>query len=322
VIEDNFKAPPPVLKSEYEAGSTHWFDGECNFKDVIQQLQVEGKIGSSPYSLPLPYLSVSQVELYLKCPQQFYHRYILGKKSPPGIAMVQGTTVHKALEVGYGHVIKAKVLPELDFILDTYSGELDSNLKSEVEWNAKDDDGEENAGSDPGKMKDQGVELLKTWHKNKLPKTKPRSVERSFVTSLGGIPVVGRIDMIDRIETAMDPVAMEAIEMHPLLDAVVDHKVVGKTYAKQLVDNKIQMSLYAHATGIPTARYDLYVKTKVPKITEMLTSRDAAQVRWAVKTFVEVAKCISMGSFPMCMPDSFWCNQRWCGFYDTCRGAA
>jgi hypothetical protein len=325
MIEDNFPKVVQLTRGPeditYAAGETHWFDGECNFKTTIQQLQAEGKLGSAPYELPLPYLSVSQVEMYLKCPMSFYHRYIKGEKKPPGIALVQGTTVHKALEEGYKHVIVNHALPGLDFVLDTYSGELDKNLKDEVVWDAKDEDGEETAASDPGKLKDQGVHLLKLWHKNKLPNTKPRAVEKSFVTSLGGIPVVGRIDMIDRVTAALDPASMDDVDMHPLLDAVVDHKVVGKTYARQLVDNKIQMSLYAHATGVPTARYDLYVKSKVPKITEMLTNRDAREVRWAVHTFVEVAKAISKGVFPMCAPDMFMCNPKWCGYYSICRGA-
>lgn len=319
--------PAPLADPTYSVGPAHWFDGDPPFHEVITDLQEQGLLSSSPYALPLPYLSVTQVELYLKCPRQFYFRYIKGEKRPPGIALVAGTTIHKAVEEGYKHVIATETLPELDFVLDTYSGSLDKELTGkEIVWDAKDDDGEDTAGSDPGKLKDQGVELLKKWHKTKLPTVKPRAVEKSFVTSFGGIPIVGRVDLIDRVEDGLIDIDAQvptpASGIHPLLDTVVDNKVVGKAYTKQKVDSALQMSLYAHATGVPRARYDLFIKSKIPKLSEILTSRDSSQVRWAVQTFVDVARAIAAGVFPPCPPDSFLCCPKWCGYYSKCRGAA
>ena len=331
IADDVFDAPREQPKVEESvnadvatpsivAGETYWFEEETPFNTLVTQLQHEEKLPSNPVALPLPYLSVSQVELYLKCPMQFYFRYVKGMRKAPGIAMVQGTTIHKAVEVGYRHVIKSQgEAPSLELILDTYSGTLDEGLKEEVVW---DDDGDDDnlVSKDPGKVKDQGVGLLKKWHREKLPKVKPRSVEKSFVTHFGGVPVVGRIDLVDRIEKPMSEDGAAKLEMHPLLDAVVDNKVVGKTYTKAMVDSKLQMSLYAHATGLPNQRYDLFVKTKIPKLVDLSTSRNAQQVRWAVKIFTEVAKAISAGQFPPCSPDNFLCNEKWCGYYSICRG--
>lgn len=310
---------------EYSAGEAFWFSGDDTpFHKLVTDLQEQGKLPSSPFKLPLPYLSVSQVELYLKCPKQFEWRYIKGEKRPPGIAMVAGTVIHKAVEEGYRHVIEKATLPELDYCLSAYSDSLDNELKNDVVWDARDEDGEETAASDPGKLKDQGVGLIKKWHDEKLPEVKPRAVEKSFVTSFGGIPIVGRVDLIDRVDDPVPgaTVALPESGIHPLLDTVVDNKVVGKTYTKAKVDSALQMSLYAHATGVPRARYDLFVKTKIPKVTAMLTSRDSAQIRWAIQTFVEVARAISAGVFPPCPPENtFPCSPKFCGYYDKCRGA-
>lgn len=323
-------AVSPVAAPIYIPGKTFWFDGDDTpFHKLVSDLQDQGTLPTSPYALPLPYLSVSQVELYLKCPRQFYFRYIKGEKRPPGIALVAGTTIHKAVEEGYKHVITKAEPPPLEFVLDTYSGSLDKELTNEVVWDAKDEDGEETAASDKGKLKDQGVELLRKWHEDKLPRVRPAAVEKSFVTSFGGIPIVGRVDLIDRrngedeVADAMDAgIPPNADGINVLVDTIVDNKVVGKAYTKAKVDSALQMSLYTHASGLPRARYDMFIKTKVPKVTEILTSRNEQQIRWAIQTFVEVGRAISAGVFPPTTPDNFLCNPRWCGYYGQCRGCA
>lgn len=308
----------PSTQPSLLAGPTHWFEGSVVFGDVVKQLVAEGKLPKNEYTLPLPYLSISQVELYQKCPMQFYYRYILGKRSPPGISSVQGTNIHKAVEVGYRHVMDKHELPQLELSLDAYSDALDKNLTSDVVW--ADEDGDDTIGSskDKGKVKDQGVKLLQTWHQKKLPRVTPKAVEKSFVTTFAGIPVVGVVDLIDRINKPLDP---SNTELHPMLDAVVDNKVVSKKYAQSAVDNKLQMTVYSHASGLNQQRYDLFVKTKTPKLEEMLTSRNPQDIRWAVKTFQEVAKAISAGIFPMCSTESWACSAKWCGYWSICRGA-
>ena len=45
------------------------------------------------YELDLPrqHLSYSQISLYLKCPAQYYHRYVLGMASPFSVHFFEGT---------------------------------------------------------------------------------------------------------------------------------------------------------------------------------------------------------------------------------------
>ncbi len=302
------------------AGKAFWFDGDdAPFHLLVSDLQESGELPTTQLHLPLPYLSVSQVEQYLRCPQQYYRRYILGQRRPPGVAMVQGTGVHAALETGYRHVITEKTVPKLDMVLSSYSDSMDKGLAEEVVWSDDEDAGE--AAKDPGALKDQGVGLLTKWHTDKLPNVHPQSAEKSFITSFGDVPIVGRIDLIDRIDLPADPAGESSlVEMHPMLDAVVDSKVVGKTYPKGRVDASLQLSLYAHATGLPRQRYDFYCKTKVPKLAEVSTTRDAQQIRWAVSVFNQVANAISAGSFPPTAPDSWICSPKWCGYHAQCRG--
>ncbi len=47
------------------------------------------------------HLSVSAVELYVKCPAAYRERYVEKKPTPPSVAMSWGTAFHRALEAGH-----------------------------------------------------------------------------------------------------------------------------------------------------------------------------------------------------------------------------
>jgi hypothetical protein len=295
-----------------------WLDdigGGNPYQDGVEKLISEGKIKRSEFTLPLPYLSVSQVEQYLKCPKQYEFRYVNGIKSPPGIAMVQGSTVHKGLEAGYKYMKKNKIVPPLEMILDEYSGEFTKNLTGDIVLG----EGETEAAT-----RAQGEALIKKWHETKAPLIKPVAIESKFIAEFGGVPVVGALDLIDRVDIPLSESQRWENKTddstNPMLDMIVDNKVVAKTYSQADVNNSLQMSLYAYATGIPRQRYDLYVKSKVPKLEEMLTGRDEKAIKWAAKIFNNVARQISQGNFPECSPSSWCCNAKYCGYFYSCRG--
>jgi PD-(D/E)XK nuclease superfamily len=290
-------------------------DGESPYASAVNKLVAEGKIPQNEFALPLPYLSVSQVEQYMKCPQQYYRRYILGIKSAPGIAMIQGTVIHKGLEAGYRYMKKNKIVPPLEMVLDEYSGAFTKNLTSDVVL----EEGETETST-----RAQGEALIKEWHSKKAPLVKPVAVESQFITFYGGSAVVGAVDMVDRTDVSLSPdqrwETMSDDATNSALDVIVDNKCVKKTYTEADVANSLQMTLYAHATGIPRQRYDLYVKSKIPKLTEMLTSRNEKDVKWGAKIFHQVAQEISKGNFPVCAPQNWFCSPKYCGYYKDCRG--
>ena len=64
--------------------------------------------------MPKPkYLSVSQVNMYLRCPLQYMFRYIEGLKLPPKSAMTLGKSIHFGIEGNYRQKIDShKDLPK------------------------------------------------------------------------------------------------------------------------------------------------------------------------------------------------------------------
>ena len=295
-------------------GETIWssVDARTFYKEIRTHIE-QGKLPKTRHNLPQPFLSVSQVELYLKCPKQYEFRYIKGIRSPPSVALVQGTTIHKAVEIGYQYVIDKGELPPVELALDTFHDHYRENMSSDVIRQEHESDAFNYA---------YGEKLLTIWHKDKLPTVKPVMVEQQFIVPIYDIPVIGGIDLIDgapHTEGATDNV-------------VVDNKVVGKKYSQNDVDSMLQMSLYSAAARLPNQRYDLFIKpnedylknpnskAKGPRIEPMKTIRTASDILWMARIFKEVAQAISAGNFPPTSPTSWTCSASWCGFWRACRG--
>ena len=55
--------------------------------------------------LPKPYLSPSQINMYLRCPAAYKYRYVDGLILPPKAALTRGKSVHKGQEHNYNQKI-------------------------------------------------------------------------------------------------------------------------------------------------------------------------------------------------------------------------
>src|SRR5207247_1670695 len=70
-------------------------------------------------SVTLDSIDFSSVDTYLRCPEQWRRRYILGERRPPGVALIEGTSHHTAMEadnknkIAKGKQLKASDLTEI-----------------------------------------------------------------------------------------------------------------------------------------------------------------------------------------------------------------
>lgn len=86
-------------------------------------------------------------------------------------------------------------------------------------------------GEKPGYLKDEGIQLLATYHKNLAPKIQPVEVEREFLLDTGvtELPLKGYIDLID--------------DQH----YIIDHKTSKRSFPKDAAERDIQLTAYAMA---------------------------------------------------------------------------
>ena len=265
-------------------------------------------------TLPLPHLSNSQVEMYLRCPRQYYHRYIEGLKEPPGFSLAAGLAGHGALEMNNVEKIKhGEDLPAHTVV---------ERMNDEWTDRFKDAAGElmivENKKLRKATQKDVDAsredlgQRLRVYMDEDAPGITPVGAEEEWRLEVGTIPVIGFTDL-------RTP------------NAIWDYKFGQSrrtSYAQRgKVDESIQLSLYSAMSGNERVGYYVFLpqeklktKTNAAEVRKMGAKRTDEQRFLATYLVQEVAKAISAGSFPICGPGNFLCSENYCGFWHRCKG--
>jgi len=237
--------------------------------------------------------------MWLRCPRQWKYRYTDGIKSAPSGALIIGSAYHTALEGNFQQKISSTVdLPVadcLDLFSDAWEGRL---LEEEIIW--------DNLG--PDESKDQGVGLVQEYMISTAPSVQPAEVERLCYSEVAGVRFVCRVDMVD------------------IQKAVIDHKTSSKAFSQDDVDYDLQASAEAFALGRPIVFYNhVAIKLRTPRIQVVKAFRLQTDIDWWVSMATDVVLQMETGVAPPRPVDAFgkegfWCNERFCGYYERCRG--
>jgi hypothetical protein len=312
--------------------------GTEDFQPSPEMLERAAKLTppSQGFNLPKGRLSHSQVEMYLRCPRQYWFRYVKGESRPPGVALVLGTGTHKAVETTHHHIVDHGVPAPDEMLLDAFSDKFESA--------AEDVDATEWTGDqDKGLVKDKGAKLVQIYNQKFAPSVQPqvktvktngedvevRGIEKKFEVTIAGVPMLGFIDLIDTNDASM---AYSGTELKMLTKkghevpeemrtVVSDFKTRARSVARDEIDGSIQLTLYSLVEGIPMVRYDQLLKTKTPKVARAHSTRGRQDYLWLKEIIHHVAMAISAGIFPPCNPTEWVCSDKWCGFWHQCRGA-
>lgn len=276
--------------------------------------------------LPRGYLSVSQAATFIKCPRQWELLYVQQKPRRTVARALQGVFVHQAAEAVLKQILETGQLPPLALATDTAADAFEQNKALIDDWE----------DTQPGAVKDTGVECAKIFHQNACPTATPVAVETTFhvvITSEDGkvrLPVLGRIDSKQvqaHTNTEYQQIREDLAAGRPLRKPLRIHdvKVSADKKNESDIDNSLQFATYAHVEGIPDVQIDNLVKgrAKIPrpryeKVTGVITPR---QARHALRVLEGAARSISLGHFPPTDPDNWWCSEKWCPVWGHCRGA-
>ena len=247
-------------------------------------------------------ISASSVNTYLRCPMQWFFRYIEGKKIPPSGSMYLGSQWHKVAENNYTQKITSKKDKPVAQMKEVFVDFFDRGFKEqEVHL--------ENGEKEKSELKDTGIAITNVYAARLAPQVQPVKVEEKFLISVEGIKkqVIGFWDVIDK-------------------DGFVrDNKSKSRTPAQSDVDNDLQLSIYAYAYrqvyGIREKglTLDCAITTKVPQGVIMRTSRTNNDIEDVLKVVKGVEQATKSGIF---YPNSngWHCSEKWCGFYPLCKG--
>ena len=241
------------------------------------------------------HISVSQVKMFLRCPLQYKFRYIDGLKIPATGSLLLGKSIHSALEGNYSQKIETKQDLPAENVLALFSDRWEKEVKETI----FDDD--EKAGA----VKDDGIKLVTVYHQQIAPLIEPRHVEKEFNLAFENVSYTlkGIIDLVDVTGT------------------IIDHKTAKRSMSPDDVASDIQLTCYALAyrsvfgAREKELRFDVMVRTKVPKLQQIPTTRTDGDIQRFLKILGFVSKAIQSGIFYPC-EDRQTCS--WCGYRGLC----
>lgn len=244
-------------------------------------------------TLPKERLSFSQISMYLKCPAQYEQHYVLGRSSPPGIALVEGTCAHAALEENnLNKIAKGDDLNPAT-VVEVFADTLSDKSKEIEDWE----------GDTADIVIDRARQYLGAYMTGYAPLLRPVSAEQEYLFDVAGIPMIAVID----VQTAAK---------------VLDYKTVtSRSQVFQAPAKSLQLNLYGRIAGKDKAGYIGLLKDKGDFKTVDAVLEPNRMGVMLEQTVLRVAKAISAGIFPMVDEGSWACSQMYCGFYNRCRGA-
>lgn len=239
------------------------------------------------------HVSHSQINMWQRCPRQWYYRYVRGLRLPPSGPLILGGSYHTALEVNF----KQKVISQADLpindCLDAFSASWDGRVAGaeDIDWQER----------KPGELKDMGVALVGTYRTKISPTVQPALVEQPFISEIAGVKFVLIMDLQDTNEI------------------VIDHKTAGKSYTQDDVDRDIQASAVSHVLGRPiTFQNHIALKLKVPRIQILETTRGPEDTQWWLNMAEMIVEQMKTGIAPP-RPTGWWCSEKWCGYHKICK---
>jgi CRISPR/Cas system-associated exonuclease Cas4 (RecB family) len=248
-----------------------------------------------------PRYNQSELKAFLKCGKLWEFRYLRGIKQAPNAALTVGSSVDSAVTANLAQKVVSGTDLSKEEVLDRFSDDFDAR-KAETEW------GE----CAPGDQKDMGAKLVALHHETVAPKILPETVQESFLLELEGeYDLHGTIDHVEKDGT------------------VVDTKTSRLKYEPDAIAGSLQPAMYDFAyeatRGRPAKgfRYDVLVKptqTRGPAFQQVEGKVTNEDREWLFDTINQVHKAIQAGIAMPAPEGSWYCNRKWCGYWDRCKG--
>jgi len=262
-----------------------------------------------------PQIHISMLDMMSRCGIQFQRRY--GARFdcwheeeilPPGIALVTGISVHKAVERNLKNKMETKsLLPRKEvasIAADSFYDLWDAGIMMT-------EDEAENFEKTRGTALDQTVKLSELHYDNLAPTIMPVAVEEKFVIHLNGYPydLSGQKDIREK-------------------DCIRDTKTKATTPPEDAA-RTMQMAMYALSEKIERKKLparvciDFLIKTKTLK---NVTREAVPDSSWITPLMLRVERATEIiqsvkegyGQFTPADPESWVCSEKYCGYAHNC----
>jgi putative RecB family exonuclease len=242
---------------------------------------------------PADVLSPSQIACFSQCAAKWYYKYALNLKERPNSNLTLGTSVH----AGIAHAMQWKVetgkYPDPDCVTGIYN----------LAWSEQSDETEFREDESPGEIRTAGESLIRKYMAEAAPRIKPAQVEIEVSGLIAGVPVRGRIDVLEENGTIRD---LKTAARKP------EPEITGR--------NAMQLAIYAAITPGASGQVaiDTLVKTKTPQLVQIEQKLDAEDRR-APELQLPVIRDAMRSGYYAPNRDALTCSRRNCGYWRECQ---
>lgn len=270
-----------------------------------------------PAVLPVAHLSVSSIRTFLQCPERWRRRYMLGEYEPTGVPALVGSALHRAEGESYQHRIDTGLLRSTADVVDTFSDAFDLGVETAsavgIDWEDE----------RPGKVKDNGIAVLRNYHRHVAPTVRPLNVERRYELAFVGVEWTfnGYLDLEVDAGRGRERLA-------DLKSRSTTKGIIGP--AEAAADLQVTANLYARrAEGQAADGFDFHnlVRAKPGQLTpKHVVVTPAHRTDDELDAFAElvmrvaamIRHCVDNDAWTAAPPGAWWCSDRFCGFWRSC----
>ena len=263
------------------------------------------KVGGTELS---QHLSWTQLNMMLRCGEQYNQRYVNGFKVRPNKPMIVGSGLDASANLNLGHFIEAKEYLPLGEVQEAAFNEVNKRWDEDgVELTEQEKaEGEKKVRGDAA---DMAVQLATCHHEVVAPEIEPVSVQREIETTLGGydLTLLCYIDVMEK---------------HGFREL----KSSARAWSQDTADTNGQITAYSLSVlavdkYIPPVTIDVIKKLKKgPEYQKLTTSRSNDDFFPFLRLIEAAIRNLERGNF---FPDGLgtWvCPPERCGFFKSrCR---
>jgi len=252
-------------------------------------------------------LSATSLQMLFRCGVQYAFRYIKGIVKPPGWALIVGKSVDEAVTRNLAEKIAKGTLLPKDAVLDIARDAVDHNWTDDVRLEP-DQEAAWSKLQAKAEAIDTSVMLAGLHHEKAAPRIEPTHVQRKWELDVEGA----------------DLTLSGVIDIQEGARAIRDTKTSKKSPQPTDAHTSVQLSMYAMAVWkedgeLPKeVALDYLVHTKEPKLVQIVSSRSPQDFDHLVQRIAAASEAIRRGVFVPAPLDSWWCSERWCGYWSEC----
>ena len=237
-------------------------------------------------------LSPTQARTFLGCAARWWFKYGLSLPEPKTSSLAFGLAMHRALEINFRQKLETKEDLETGGMVTVFRdcwGEQVSQTVFRQDENSRE-------------LVKLGERLIVKYMDEVAPRVEPAAVEMDVQGVIGGVPVVGRIDLID------------------VQGRLVDIKTASRRPSCVPWDYAFQLATYRQVTpgASGEARLDTLVKTNAVQLIQHSYVVGDADLRATQVLYPFIQEAIRNGLY---LPnrDSVMCSRRHCAFWQHCQ---